>query len=95
MGRTGTGSPAHGLLPEIPDFTKGSWQVQRSDTQLIATILDGKGSAMPPGGDDMGEEQARGLVASVRAFVSATGESNQEEQEAPPLAVTLGHSKQG
>ena len=25
-GTDGTGSPAHGLLPEIPDFTKGSWQ---------------------------------------------------------------------
>ena len=43
----------------------------------------------------MGEEQVRGLVASVRAFAPVTGEPNQEEQEAPPLAVTLGHSKQG
>jgi hypothetical protein len=43
----------------------------------------------------MGEEQARGLVASVRAFAHVTDESNQEEQEGPPLSVTVGHSKQG
>jgi hypothetical protein len=43
----------------------------------------------------MREEQARGLVASVRAFAHVTDEPNQEEQEGPPLSVTVGHSKQG
>jgi hypothetical protein len=50
---------------------------------------------MPRGGDDVAEEEARGLIASVRAFAQVTDERNQEEQEGPPLSVTVEHSKQG
>src|SRR5262245_54540499 len=45
----GTGSPARGLMPEIPNFTDGSWQARRNDAQLLVSILDGKGPGMPPG----------------------------------------------
>src|SRR5262249_26045223 len=41
-GADGTGKPARGRLPEIPNFTEASWQARRSDAQLLASILDGK-----------------------------------------------------
>ena len=85
-GADGTGSPAHGLLSEIPDFTKGSWQAQRSDTQLIASILDGKGRRMPPVGGKISEEQVRGLLAYVRSFAPTTAKSGPRQQEEPGLA---------
>jgi uncharacterized membrane protein len=42
--------------------------VRRSDAQLLASILDGKGKEMPPWRGKLSVEQARGLVACVRAF---------------------------
>jgi hypothetical protein len=71
-GSDGTGSPARDRLPEIPDFTKSSWQARRSDAQLLASILDGK-DEMPSWRDKIGEEQARSLVAHVRAFAPNLG----------------------
>ena len=81
-GADGTGSRARRRLPEIPDFTDVAWQARRSDdAQLLASILDGKGSEMPPVRGKISEEQARGLVAYVRAFAPTTGTPGQEEQE--------------
>src|SRR5438445_592196 len=47
-GADGTGSPARDRLPEIPNFTDPAWQARRSEAQLLASILDGKGKEMPP-----------------------------------------------
>src|SRR5262249_45216258 len=66
-GADGTGKPARDRLPEIPDFTKPSWQARRDDAQLLASILDGK-DEMPSWRGKVSEEQARSLVAHVRAF---------------------------
>jgi mono/diheme cytochrome c family protein len=85
-GADGTGSPARGLLPEIPDFTAASWQAQRTDTQLMASILDGKGQGMPPVRGKIGEEQARGLVAHVRSFASTPAASGQRNHAGPARA---------
>jgi mono/diheme cytochrome c family protein/uncharacterized membrane protein len=74
-GADGTGNPGRGLMPEIPSFTDASWQAQRSDAQLLASILDGKGADMPPGRGKIPNEQARGLVAYVRAFGPTKGSS--------------------
>jgi mono/diheme cytochrome c family protein len=83
-GADGTGSPGHGPYPEIPDFTDASWQARRGDARLRASILDGKGQEMPTWREEMiTEDQARRLVARVRAFASSTGESGQGKQEAP------------
>jgi mono/diheme cytochrome c family protein/uncharacterized membrane protein len=79
-GKEGTGSPARGRLPQIPDFTEASWQARRSDAQLLASILDGKGKGMPPGRGKITEEQARNLMAFVRAFARAEEKSPQEQQ---------------
>ena len=94
-GADGTGSRVRRRYPEIPDFTNASWQARRTGAELTESILDGKGSAMPPLGDDVGEEQVRGLVAYVRAFAPTWGEPNQKEPEGPALAPTMGDSRQG
>jgi mono/diheme cytochrome c family protein/uncharacterized membrane protein len=84
-GADGTGKPRRGRLPTIPDFTAVSWQQQRSDEQLLRSILDGKGKEMPSFGDKLSEEQASGLLAQVRAFAPTGTKSIHEEQEEPSL----------
>ena len=84
-GADGTGREARDRLPEIPDFTKSSWQARRSDAQLLASILDGK-DEMPSWRDKISEEQARSLVAHVRAFTPTTEKSGQGQQEGPASA---------
>jgi mono/diheme cytochrome c family protein/uncharacterized membrane protein len=81
----GTGSGARARMPEVPDFTDPAWQARRSEAQLLASILDGKGEDMPPFRDKIGEEQARSLVAHVRAFAAAApAKQGKEEPGDPP-----------
>jgi mono/diheme cytochrome c family protein/uncharacterized membrane protein len=80
----GTGSRPEGRVPGIPDFTKAAWQDRRTDEQLEASILDGKGSDMPPHRGDISKEQARGLVAFVRAFARTKSQPGQERQKKGP-----------
>jgi uncharacterized membrane protein len=81
-GADGTGKPGRRLFPEVPDFTKPSWQRRRSDAQLLASILDGKGEGMPPVRSKISAKQARDLVAHVRAFAPARGKSEPKKQQA-------------
>src|SRR6266498_5722691 len=69
-GQDGRGSTTRESGTEIPDFTRSAWQEQRSDPQLLVSILDGKGTGMPSWSGKLSEEQARGLVVEVRAFAS-------------------------
>src|SRR5271165_3513801 len=85
-GADGTGSGTRSLLSEIPDFTSAPWQEQRADAQLIASILDGKGSDMPPQRGNISEEQARGLVAHVRGFAPTREKPGQGEQAGRAMA---------
>src|SRR5262249_13765164 len=55
----GTGSRVRRRHPGIPDFTDASWQAGRSDGQLRASILDGKGKEMPSFRGKVSDEQAR------------------------------------
>jgi hypothetical protein len=71
-------------MPEIPDFSVGRWQSGRSDAQLAASILDGKGLSMPPWRGRVGAGQARDLVALVRSF----GPSGSTRAEAPASEFT-------
>jgi mono/diheme cytochrome c family protein len=82
-GADGTGSPARGIEPKIPDFTAASWQAQRSDAQLLVSIRDGKGSTMPAFGTKLKEEQVRGLVAHIRAFAPTKA----APKDAPAMSV--------
>jgi mono/diheme cytochrome c family protein/uncharacterized membrane protein len=80
-GADGTGSQARGRLPKTPNFADAAWQARRSDAQLLASILDGQGKKMPPWRDELGEEQARDLVAYVRGF--GPTEAAREQEQAP------------
>jgi mono/diheme cytochrome c family protein/uncharacterized membrane protein len=91
----GTGSKVRHRKPEIPNFTDASWQLRRSDAQLLASILDGKGSEMLPFREKLNEGQARSLVTYIRRFAPTTGKSVQDQQEWVPLAFpTSGKSAQ-
>jgi mono/diheme cytochrome c family protein len=57
---------------EVPDFRRKEWHRHRSDAEMLASILQGTGGAMPAFGGRVSETEARGLVAHVRAF-SVTG----------------------
>jgi mono/diheme cytochrome c family protein len=68
-GPDGTGVPAMRVtLTTLPDFTKRSFHEQHSDPQLLVSILDGKGTAMPSNRGRITEAQAWDLVAFIRAF---------------------------
>src|SRR5262245_50393805 len=58
-----------GESSEAPNFADTRWQKSRTDVQLLVSILDGKGPNMPGFRGKMTDEQARGLVVLVRAFV--------------------------
>jgi cytochrome c oxidase cbb3-type subunit 3 len=61
----GKGDPA---TEGVPDFTRKAWQQQKSDTELMVTILEGKGISMPTFRDRISRAQAKVLASYVRAF---------------------------
>src|SRR5262249_428209 len=67
-GTDGSGSEMKRSMPAIPDFTNRAWQEGASNAQLLAGILDGKGGLMPAFRGRVSEEQAKDLVAYLRAF---------------------------
>lgn len=82
-GKDGSGGPARNSMPDIPDFTAASWQAQRTDAQLLASILEGKGDDMPAFARKIKEDQARDLVSHIRAFAPTKGKSKKEKQQKP------------
>jgi mono/diheme cytochrome c family protein len=82
-GTDGTGSPARGPEPEIPDFTDASWQGRRGQAQLLVSILDGKGAGMPPWRGKISEDQARELVVHVRSLAPTADKPGPEKQKGP------------
>jgi mono/diheme cytochrome c family protein len=77
----GRGKAARGLFPEIPDFTKNSWQRGRRDAQLLVSLLDGKGTGMPSLNGKITRSEARDLVAYVRTFAPASKKASDEKQD--------------
>jgi mono/diheme cytochrome c family protein len=82
-GADGTGKTARQVMPEIPDFTRTTWQRRRSDAQLLVSIRDGKGLAMPPWRDKMTSGQARDLAGYVRLFAPTRTGPRQQQEQAP------------
>jgi mono/diheme cytochrome c family protein/uncharacterized membrane protein len=82
-GEDGTGKPKREEFEQIPNFTNPSWQKKRSDARLLASILDGKEPDMPSWRKKISEEQARGLVAYIRAFASTRGSSESAPRNRP------------
>src|SRR5215831_11633638 len=58
--------------PGVPDFTRRTWQEQKSDAQLIVSILDGRGSSMPAFRGRLDQAKAKELVAHVRTFANGS-----------------------
>jgi quinol-cytochrome oxidoreductase complex cytochrome b subunit len=67
-GPDGRAAEIRGRMPEIPDFTAAAWQSQRADAQLTVSILEGKGAYMPAFRGRVNDNDARDLVAYIRAF---------------------------
>ena len=67
-GKDGKGKEARGEMQAIPDLTSHKWQGQRSDAQLMVSILDGKGKDMPAFGDKINQDAAKELVNYIRQF---------------------------
>jgi mono/diheme cytochrome c family protein len=66
--KDGTGRIQRDNFPPIPNFTDPGWQKTKQDAELLVSILEGKGTLMPPNGDRISREEARDLVAFIRAF---------------------------
>jgi quinol-cytochrome oxidoreductase complex cytochrome b subunit/mono/diheme cytochrome c family protein len=67
-GADGRGNELRGSMPMIPDFTNRPWHEEVSVPQLVASILDGKGTQMPAFRGRITDEQGHDLAAYVRAF---------------------------
>jgi mono/diheme cytochrome c family protein len=67
-GLDGKGNGMRPVLPPIPDFTNPAFHQEHSDSQLLVSILDGKGTLMPANRGRVTEDQARSLVVFVRTF---------------------------
>jgi quinol-cytochrome oxidoreductase complex cytochrome b subunit/mono/diheme cytochrome c family protein len=67
-GTDGTGAAMRASMPTIPDFTSRAFQEARSKAQLSVSVLDGKGTLMPPFRGRITEGQLPDLVAYVRAL---------------------------
>jgi mono/diheme cytochrome c family protein len=67
-GGDGSGRTLRDSVPAIPDFTDGNWQRRRRDEQLLVSILEGKGSRMPPFHGRVSAEGAQDPVSLIRTF---------------------------
>jgi quinol-cytochrome oxidoreductase complex cytochrome b subunit/mono/diheme cytochrome c family protein len=67
-GPGGKGTPMRNSMPRIPDFSDRSWQESHRDPQFVVSILNGKGSLMPAFHGRVSGDQARDLVAYLRAL---------------------------
>jgi len=74
-GADGHGNAMRAQMPWLPDFTAPDWHQRRSDAQLTASVLEGKGTVMPAFSGKLGEAQVRELVAYLRSFVPAGARS--------------------
>jgi mono/diheme cytochrome c family protein len=67
-GEDGTGNIQRPNLPPIPNFRDAAWHKHKSDAELLTSILDGKGTLMPANNTRITRNQAKDLLAVVRAF---------------------------
>jgi ubiquinol-cytochrome c reductase cytochrome b subunit len=74
-GIDGKGHDMRAAMPVIPDFTNLAWQKRVTNPQMMVNILDGKGTLMPSFRGRVKDEQAKDLVAYVRAFGPISAEA--------------------
>jgi mono/diheme cytochrome c family protein len=71
-GDDGRGREAADDFPTIPDFLSSSWQRSRSDAQLAASILNGRGDGMPSFSEGLRRSQVSSLVNYIRSLAPET-----------------------
>jgi mono/diheme cytochrome c family protein/uncharacterized membrane protein len=76
-------------MPDIPDFTSASWQLHRSEAELLTSILDGKGDDMPSFRAKIKEKPARALAAYVRSFAPTKEKPGRKKQQEPTSSNSL------
>src|SRR5712692_1964548 len=80
-GKDGQGAKTQRFaLKRIPDFTRRAWQESRSDSELEASILDGKGNAMPSLADRLSKDQVQDLIAYIRKLNNPRKQTQKTEQ---------------
>jgi len=67
-GPDGRGTTIRPAMPVIPDFTAREWQAGHENPQLAISILDGKGTLMPPWRGRVDPALAQDLVAFIRGL---------------------------
>src|SRR5437660_1141987 len=55
-------------IPDVPDFTNGTWQASRSDAQLARIVWEGRGAVMPRFRGTLTYEQTWDLARYLRTF---------------------------
>jgi serine protease inhibitor len=88
-GEDGTGSKIRPILPPIPNFKDPAWHKTKQDSELLASILNGKNAYMPSHSGRVTQEQAGCLVVFVRAFEPQSDKGSPKDQAGkkpvPPL----------
>jgi mono/diheme cytochrome c family protein len=67
-GEDGSGADGRSEMPRLPDFRRAAWQSFRPDAVLLASIINGRGTEMPPFQGELTAAQAREVLGVVRAF---------------------------
>ena len=62
------GLPVFDGGPSPRNFRDHAFQTSRTDADLVQTIRNGKGAAMPPFGSTFNDAQIAALVAQIRSF---------------------------
>ena len=76
------GFNGHAAYPGTPSFARGN-RLEKSDRDLVASILHGKGK-MPPWGDTLSAAAARKIVSHIRKLFGP--DAVQEPSQAQPVA---------
>ena len=67
-GKDGKGGDAKDDMPSIPDFSDATWHKSRTNAQLSASILDGKGKQMPAFRERLKAEDVKAVLAYIRTL---------------------------
>jgi mono/diheme cytochrome c family protein/uncharacterized membrane protein len=92
-GADGSGKRVRRPQRNIPNFTDGAWQARRSDAELLASILDGKGQRMEGWRDKITAEQALALVAYVRQLAAHSESPEPKQQEVPTSPESMAQAE--
>jgi mono/diheme cytochrome c family protein len=76
------GSGGANRSAEFPNFTLAAWQRERSDIQMLISIREGKGRAMPGFGDRLSHKELEEMAAYIRTFAPSSRGDRSRTQNA-------------